>query len=591
MANVPDSFAAILDDLDEALEHLDAHAEDYLKGQAYHEGTRAEVIANPTIARLINATAQVHKLNFAHIPVNSLFDKVELASITSPDAGAAELLAQIFDENDLEDEADDWHRKTGYFGDYYAIVDVVEVDGAGVASSIKIVGSSPLSTVVMYSSSDSRDARYAVKRWKAGKSWKANVYYDDLTLSLVTLAGQDGRKVNQYSPLLDDPTDPESYRTVNLADGLPVFHFRVDGKPYGRPVHRNAFGPQDSITKINATHLSAMDFQGYPQRYALQDPNMSVGDDDIDDDFGTDGPDGLMPGSSVGLDSQTTTTRDESKLKSAPGSAWILSGVKEVGQFDPASEAPFINSMTFQIRAMATSTGTPIFEFDLDGNQPSGEARRRASGGINKHARKVKRTLGTTWTNIADYVLAVAGRAAEVSINWLPTETETDKEGLELVSAKISAGVPVRNALLEAGYSNEQVDTWYPKGKPAISPELLAVIAEALGKIGQAVTLGTITEAEVVAMLPEILTGQRVESAPFGAAAAGAAAAPVTLGTTAAEDANAAKAKADALGALVRAGADPLEAAVYLGINGVDFPNVPTTVRVPEVTAGALEGP
>jgi hypothetical protein len=68
-----------------------------------------------------------------------------------------------------------------------------------------------------------------------------------------------------------------------------LIHLRVDGQPYGRPIHAKAFGPQDAITKISATNLSTVDAQGFPTRYALLDPMAEI-DDDLDDEFGTDGP-------------------------------------------------------------------------------------------------------------------------------------------------------------------------------------------------------------------------------------------------------------------------------------------------------------
>ena len=50
------------------------------------------------------------------------------------------------------------------------------------------------------------------------------------------------------------------------------------------------------------------------------------------------------------------------------------------------------------------------------------------------------------------------------------------------------------------------------------------------------------------------------------------------------------KAKADAIGVLVRAGASQEDAARMVGLTGVEFPNVPTTVRIPETDATGLEG-
>jgi len=47
-----------------------------------------------------------------------------------------------------------------------------------------------------------------------------------------------------------------------------------------------------------------------------------------------------------------------------------------------------------------------------------------------------------------------------VTVHWKPAETVDDAEGWQTVQAKIAAGVPRRQALIEAGYRAEQVDAW-----------------------------------------------------------------------------------------------------------------------------------
>lgn len=558
-----------------ATKFIDERHDGYAKAKAYHDGTALEVIANPAIARALAKSAEAHKLAFAAVPVVALFDKIELSSVTSPDARAAELLAEHWDESDLEDEADEWHVKAGYFGDYYAIIDPIEEEeGTGRITKARLIGSSPLTTVVIYDPTDGRTPLYGLRKWAEGKTIRAQLFYDDATIALVTKSGHGGTDAGDWAPYLEDDDDPEAYIVRHpAAAGMLLHHFAVDGKPYGQPVHRAAWGPQDAITKINATHLATMDSVGFPSRYALLDPTAAVEDDDMGEDFGD------TAGGSPADRAPVAGTN----LKDVPGAIKILRGVKSVGQFDAAGADHFLASEEWQVRAMAVLTGTPLFEFDLSGEQPSGESRRRASGRINKHARKVKRTLGRTWQNIASTLLTLGGFPdAEVVVNWLPTETETDKEGLELVSAKVKAGVKLRAALLEAGYTGEQIEEWYPDGQPAVSPELLTILADALAKLGTATTLGTLTSADLAAWLPDYLTATRPEEV-----------APVEtddeLGGVVVNVGDELKAKSDALGALVRAGADAASAAKVLGLEGIDFPNLPTTVRAPEAVASELE--
>jgi hypothetical protein len=586
MANSPATADEYITDLARGLKLITERSPEYTKGRDYYDGRAKEITSNPTIQKVLEANAEAHPVSLANIPVDALFDKVELSGFTvTDDERANDVLAAILDENDLEEEADDWHRKAGYFGDYYAIIDPVEEDTNGNATKVKIVGSSPLSTAIIYSTKDGRTALYGVKRWQgAGKQWYANLFYDDATVSLAT--GPDIDNLNddarQFFPLLDDEQGEGSEKTPHKGGKLLLVHYAIDGKPYGMPVHRKAWGPQDAITKISATNLATVDGQGFPTRWALLDPMAEV-DDDIDDDFGTDGL-AVTEGSTAVDDGMTTQTTGVSRLRSMPGTMQMLAGIKSVGQFDAATSDNFLKNIEFYIRIMAVACGVPLFEFDLNGEQPSGEARRRASGRLNKHARKIKRALAQSHKTLAETILATLGLEKVVEVTFLPTETETDKDGLELVALKIKTGIPVRAALLEAGYTTETIDEWYPKDEPHLTPELLQIIAEVLSKLGQAKTLGIITDQELADMLPTILTAARNEGPAIDTAAGAPVADPAAI------DPEVVKAVADALGALVRGGADPASAASFLGITGVEFPNVPTTVRVPQGDAAALEG-
>lgn len=573
----PDELDKVLDHLERGLKLLEARAPQYSDGKAYYDGTKAEVFANAAISKALNDEARAHPLTLAHIPVDAVMDKVNLTGITAAETAAAKRLAEVLEANDVEDEADDWQRKAGYFGDYYVVIDITEVDDAtNAATDLTIIGASPLTTVMVYKGKDGRTPLFAVRRWFEGKTPHASVHYDDLDVLLVGVDGADGSEAKGYTPDLDDDGDEDSYRVPHPGDRILVVHYPVDGKPYGTPLHRKAWGPQDAITKVSATNLATVDAQGFPTRYALLDPQAEA-DDDIDDDFGDDG----LPVTPAAPDGQTKPTNG-SKLKTGPGLIHMLAGVKSVGQWDAAEASGFLLNLDWYTRAMAVATGTPMFEFDLSGEQPSGESRRRASARLNKHARKVMRAMGKAHETLGDTVLAVLGITATVTATFQPVETETDKEGLELVGEKVKQGVPLRTALLEAGYTTEQVDEWWPKDGPSIPPSLWQQLGAILTQLGQAQTLGAVSASEAAALLPTILTGARNEGPTLEV---GDPDEPVLDEDTP----EVVKAKADALGALVRAGADQQGAARKVGLSGVEFPNVPTTVRIPEADAAGLE--
>lgn len=581
MADAPITLGALRRDLNRALSLMDEKAPEYKRAKQYCDGTRPE-ISGSSVAKAIVQQSEAAPISFAHIPVDVIADKVELASITAPEAQAKAALEAWFDANDIDDESADWIYKACMFGDYYVIIDPREEDedGRAMIETADTLGSSPLSTIVMYDKKTQRTPEFGVHVWDAGTKddprTKAVIYYDDASVKLISVRGTKGSRGEDFSLDLEEDEDDADAWIFHNGDTMLIKHLPIGGKPYGVPVHRKAWGAQDAITKISANNLVNVDAQGLPSRWALLDPAAEI-DDGIDDDFGTNGPD-TPTGTGDGMTKPTKATR----VRAVPGAISMLRGIKSVGTFDSGDSNGFLLNLDWYVRAMAVSTGIPLFEFDLKGEQPSGESRRRAEGRANRRAAKIKRQAEAFFRDIADTVLGLAGISGRVAVTFNPSETSTDKDGLELVSAKVKAGVPLRQALLEAGYVDELVNQWYPEGAPAISPELLTIVAEALGKLGQAKTLQVITDEEIRAMLPEIITAARNEG-------------PVIVEEEErpefiTDPGSTMKAKADALGVLIRAGADPEEAALTVGLEGLTFPNVPVTVRLPEEAARGLEG-
>lgn len=584
MANAPTDLDKIRADLGRALKLVSKMTPDYLRAREYYDGTRAEV-AGSSVAKAIVRQAKDTPISFAHIPVDVIADKVELASITAAEAAARAALETWYEANNLDDESEDWVRKACYFGDYYAVTDPtgLDEDGAFTIEDIDTVGMSPLSTVVVYDKKTERIAQYGLHVWDSGTDkqpeTKAVLYYDDCSIKLVTALGSKGTDPNDFTFDYPDGGEPDDAILEHDGGEMLIRHLAIGGKPYGVPLHKRAWAFQDAIAKISANNLVNVDAQGLPSRWALLDPAAEV-DDDIDDDFGTDGPNSTSGG---GGDGQQGATR-AGRVRSVPGAIAMLRGVKSVGTFDQGDAGGFLGNLDWYVRGMAVATGIPLFEFDLNGEQPSGEARRRAEGRANRRANSVKTQAAGFFKGLADTVLGLVGATGDVSVTFNPSETATDKEGLELVSAKVKAGVPIRQALIEAGYTDVQVNEWYPDDAK-LSPEIVALLGTALAQLGNAKTLGVLTDDDLVAMLPDILTGARGE----GPVVVDDPDAAPELDGVVTDAGTEVKSKADALGILIRAGVDQEQAAKRVGLDGLTFPNLPTTIRVPEREAVGIE--
>ena len=516
---MPSAAADLTRDLGGAFKVMNKNRPNYLKGQAYYDGDVAEMVAgNARVARVLQQSAEAHKLTFANIPVDALMGKVVLSAITSDGSAAKTYLADLMEEADLLDEFTDWATKTGYFGDYYVVLDSDEEDDDGNVMSWRPIGSSPLSTVAVYSPKDHTELLFVVKRWQIGDHWEANLYYDDCTVAMTTPAKSKGKgdDAESYVPSLetdenDNPIDGSHIVAHNGGKPLAV-HFAVDGKPYGKALHRNAYGPQDAINKIHATYLATVETIGFPMRYGLQDPMAALEDDDLDEDFGRDGL-GVAtdaPNSGLGADGQLAVASG-SKLKATPGGFWSLRGFKSVGQFPAANQVEFFGALDWEVRAMSTATGTPFYEFDETGTPPSGASRRLANGRINKHADKVIRQLQQGCVTLGETMLAAAGIVpGKVSAEFEPAETETDEDGMALVDLKVKNGVAINQALREAGYPASQVDQWWPPNDNAmLAPQLFAEFGAFMRFAATAVAGQAITPSELQNMLPQYITEKR----------------------------------------------------------------------------------
>jgi hypothetical protein len=512
MSVAPDTPAEVLADLGRGLKAIRDKREMYGLREDYYLGKRKEVITHPKLERLLNKYGDAFRLNYAAVPCDALADRIDLQGLTTSDRRLDLFLRErLWEPNSLDDDADDYHLHAYYLGDYYVIAEYigaedVQVDTAGDATdgetgtgvgTVELTPKDPFSTVVVYQRSNSRIPDFGVQLIEGAEDGDldALVYYDDETWAFTTKqgTGKDGYwSVNAWEADLDEDEEGNLEPIPNDVGLFPIFHFRPDGKPYGRPVNAKMYGPQDAITKIQATQMGAMDHYGFPQRYATMSPDAED-DDDIDDDFDDEGVD-------------ATGRPSGSKLASDPGGVWMLRGVKDVGQFQPPDPKGFLDPLAFQIRAGATLSRTPLYEFDLEGGgvAPSGEARRRADAPITKHAEKVKGQFGAVWAAIGAYALASFGMGAgrRVVAVWSPSETATDNEGMALVALKIKNGLPPRQALLEAGYTQDQVDQWLPVDAAnglamPLTPDMVVQLAAALKDIGSAKTLGAVSDDQI----------------------------------------------------------------------------------------------
>lgn len=418
----------------------------YSEALNYYDGTIDEVFASAFIARLLGQSASNYRLNLARRPVDAVLDRLKIAAITVPnDQGATTFLENVvWRPNYLGRVAKVVHRNALVCGDAYVIAWPGDTDG-----SVELHYNSPTTVRVFYDPENPHRTAFAAKVWHIGsredKQTRVNLYYPDRIERWISRHGTTGSEDDQYDEFTDD--DTAAWPTPNPYGVVPVFHFRSDD-PYGRPEHIDAYGPQNAITKLAATMMTTVDYQGFPQRYRLRALNAATL------------ADGARLGDSL-LDDDDNLPGDDAPLEAHPGTILDLPDTQSVGQFPNADMDAFLRPLAFFIRAMASTTATPLRFFDPTGQIPSGQALRADEAPLAEKIGDRQTWFGDEWRDLLTFAMAVAGNpVSTVDVQWQPVQVASDEDDWRTIRLKLLSGVPFRHAMIEAGYRPEIVDSW-----------------------------------------------------------------------------------------------------------------------------------
>lgn len=468
-----------------AVKAIRGEVDNHNRAAGYYHGEIGELFTSDAVKRALRGSAGGFDINLARRPVDAVLDRVRILALSVPDdeATTERLLAEVWRPNRMDRRAKTVHWASLVHGDAYLIV------WPGEDEEPEIHYNAPSGCRVFYDQENPQVKSHAAKLWCEGtgddKVHRLTLYYTDRIERYITKAGTKGDEIADWLAYTDE--DGDVWPTPNPYGEVPVFHFRT-GEPYGRPEHRGAFGPQNAITKLSATLMATVDFAGFPQRYAITNASeitqTSVFDDDENPEQGP-------------------------SIEAGPGKMLNLPGVDAVGQFDPADMDSFLKPLGFYVRAMAAATATPLRFFDPQGQIPSGEALRADEAPLAQRIVDHEELWEETWSEVLVFAAKVAGfDVPAVDVKWAPVQTVDDLSGWQTVSAKQAAGVPARQALVEAGYTADLVDGWLQDSEKSNLDTRVAALGEigkALQLLGSAVQLGAVDQATVSGIIGQVL--------------------------------------------------------------------------------------
>jgi hypothetical protein len=232
-----------------------------------------------------------------------------------------------------------------------------------------------------------------------------------------------------------------------------------------------------------------------------------------------------------------------------PGALWMLPTGAELWEGQQSDLGGMLTAVRHDVQDVAAVTRTPLFYLTPDAADGSAEGASLAREGLVFKANDRIAQATESWERVMLLAMALdqgttEGLPPDMEVVWMPPERFSLAERYDAASKAGAAGVPWRTVMLDVlQFTPSQVDRM------------------ALER----------TEDAMLAPQPIQVGGSDAGPAPS------------------ADDAEAVKAKADAMGALIRAGVAPDDAARRVGLGGMTFTGSPASVRLTTQAAAGLE--
>lgn len=457
-----------MSDISIALEAITSKQEALLKAEQYFKGEQPEYFASPKLAAALKNASTMFRLNYCAKVVNSVLDRVELAALDTGNTATDEALADFWADAHMELVANELHKWALVYGESYAIAWKGDDEGLEVAYN------SPLTMHVEYDPEHPRKKLWAAKLWQEHGKTRLNMYYADTLYRYEAPKAQVKLAEDDFTLINEVETD---------FGEVPVFHFRTGRPPV--PEHKEAYGPQDMINKLVVNQMSTSDFQAFPQRYALANPDEQGGGfEDDDDEYGP----------------------SAAPLTATPSGIWWLDpSIKAVGEFSAAQVDNFLKPIQQYIHSLAAVCDIPLFVLEGMRDAPSGEALRTSEQPLVKRVKSRQRSFTPTWQELTKFVLNLEGlKVDRVEVTWSPPESSNTTDAWEVADYKRRFGVPLSTVLREQGYPRAEAERIQAMSDGR-DLDNLKKAAETLQMLSATAELGGLDDAQYKALVQKVV--------------------------------------------------------------------------------------
>lgn len=424
-------------DIKTAAKALNGNAAKYQKSSRYYDGDHDLSFATEKFENAFGALFRAFSLNMCPAVCDAVRDKLRVTGfrVEAGDEKISEATWKLWQDNRMGKRAGEIHREAMISGDAYAIV-WVDPD-----KRTTIYPNRAGSCTVVYDEETPGKILWAAKYWltrpdaKGDKRARLNLFYPDRIEKYISVKKVDGS-------LPDQPKDWAEYEDDGGAEVknpygvVPVFHFgnNADIGSFGKSEISQVIPVQDALNKSVLDMLVAMEFAAFRQRWAS---GIEI---EYDDDGKAKAP------FTAGVERLWVSENPEVKF----------------GDFEAANLEQFLKVKDGFRVDVATVSGTPLHYFMLTGASfpQSGISIEKLESRFLAKVRDRMESFGQVWEDLMSFALRIDGKQKDIRLftEWQDPAPLSEKEQLENILIKKEIGISDRQALVEAGYGEEDID-------------------------------------------------------------------------------------------------------------------------------------
>lgn len=419
-------------DIEKILADLRLTGERYAKPTRYYDGDHDLAFATQKFENAFGTLFREFALNLCPVICDAVRDKLRVTGfgVDSIAGEARDVSAgsrhsdtrRIWHNNRMDTRAGEVHKEALKNGDAYIIV------WPSARGEAVFYPNRAANITVTYEEDSPGLICRAAKHWlDADKHVRLNLFYPDRIEKYISRGKSEGAMPDAKDFALIGQALPNPYGVV------PVFHFanNADIGQLGRSELEAAIPVQDGLNKSVLDMLVAMEFAAYRQRWAAG----------IEVEYDKDG-------------------KTVAPFKAGVEHLWIANDPSaRFGDFEAAQLEQFLKVKDGFRVDIASVTGTPLhYLLQNTGGFPSGESLRKAETRFLAKVRDRQTSFGQVWADVMEFALRIEGRkTARLITEWEDPAPMSEREVLENILLKKQIGLPVKNALLEAGYGEADV--------------------------------------------------------------------------------------------------------------------------------------